>query len=382
MFRYNKALAGKILLVFVLLAAVLAVSGCTRLSALQGGWSGAALADGHLFFGSAGGQLIALNTADGSQLWPPYSLESSSSSGGGCAAPAQTSIYGTPTVDGDLVYIGGFNGKVYAINTSTGALRWVYPREGALHPIVGGPVVAQGRIYLGATDGGVYALDATTGDKVWQFETGGELWSAPAISGDTVIVTSFNKKVYALDAATGNEKWAQPFEAEGPIVATPLIYDNTVYIASLDRHIYALDATSGQQLWTFPSDKVEGGPQKWFWATPVVYQNTIYAADMDGRVYVLDAGSGALVTFIDLGGAISSSPVVVNGRVIVASEEGKVYSIDTQNNQSTELKAIDGIITAPLAASGDAVYVHVLKDETIYALNAETGAVIWSIPIS
>ena len=102
---------------------------------------------------------------------------------------------------------------------------------------------------------------------------------------------------------------------------------------------------------------------------------------MDGRVYVLDAESGVLITVLDLGNPISSSPVVVEGRVIIASEEGKIYSIDTGNNQSIELRAL-GSVSAPLAASDGIVYVHVQQDEAIYAIDAETGAVSWNTPIN
>ena len=63
-----------------------------------------------------------------------------------------------------MVYIGGYNGRVYAVSSSTGALRWVYPREGNLEPIVGGVAVSQGKVYFGCSGGKVYALDATTGD--------------------------------------------------------------------------------------------------------------------------------------------------------------------------------------------------------------------------
>ena len=65
------------------------------------------------------GKLIAVNTSDGSHLWE-IALETSKSAGGFGCAPASTAvaIYGNPAVAGDLVYIGGYNGKVYAINCS------------------------------------------------------------------------------------------------------------------------------------------------------------------------------------------------------------------------------------------------------------------------
>ncbi len=383
-FRHNKALIGKILLLLILLISGLAAAGCVGFGGQQGGWSGVAIANGSLFFGSTEGKLIALDAENGGQLWPPVTFETSGSGGFGCAAPATAvALYGTPAVGEELIYIGGFDGKVYAINAETGAKRWVYPREGNLHSIVGGLVASQGRLYFGSAGGVVYALDAATGDWIWQFETEDEIWSTPAINGDTLFIGSFDKKLYALDVTTGEEKWQQPFESQGPIVSTPLVYDNTVYITSFDRHIYALDTTNGQLIWQYPfADEVENRPGKWFWASLVIHDNTIYAANMDGMVYVLDAGSGNLITALDLGSSISSSPAVADDKVFIATEEGRVYYINTNNHQTRELPVLEGGITAPLTASDGVVYVHAFKDEVIYAINAETGVIIWNTPIS
>ncbi len=385
--RYKKVLVGKILLLLVLFSGGLAAAGCAGALFGQVGWSGATVADGSLFFGATGGKLVALDTSNGDLLWEmPFET---SGSGGflGCAPQAAAvAFYGTPATSGELVYLSGYNGKVYALNTASGALRWVYPREGSLvGPIVGGPVLAQGRVYIGSGDGIVHALDVATGDRVWQFETGDRIWTTPAIYGDTLFIGSFDKKLYAINATDGSKKW--DFSTEGAIVATPLVYNDMVYIASFDRHIYALDAISGELIWTFPSaDEEENRPQKWFWASPVVYDNVIYAPSMDGRFYVLDADSGTLITSIDLGGAISSSPVVVDGKVIAATEDGKIYSIDTDENQKsliTTLKTAEDKeekIYAPLAASDGFVYIH-SQEGILYEVDLQTRVARQLYPI-
>ena len=378
MFRYSKSLTGKILLLLIIIAIMLSAGGCVGFGGQQTGWSGVAVADGMLFFGSNEGELVALDNENGSQLWPPVSFETSSSGGFGCAAQSTAvAIYGTPAIDGELVYIGCFDGKVRAINVETGAIRWIYPREGSIHTMIGGPVVAQGKVFIGSVGGIVYALDAATGDFIWQFEAGGEIWSTPSIAGDTLFIGSFNKNLYALDIATGEEKWQQSFETQGSIVSTPLVYENTVYIASFDRHIYALDATSGEKIWQYPAEnETENKPKKWFWASPVIHNNTIYAPNMDGKIYVLDtADSGASITIINLESAISSSPVVAGDKIFIATEDGNLYYIDTSNNQAIQLPDLEGGVSAPFTTGDGIVYVHTYKDEIVYAISAETGEV-------
>lgn len=373
--KHNAVLVGKIwLLAVILLLGSLIFLGCT--GTVPRGWSGGTIADDTLFLGSIEGKLIALNTSSGARLWE-VPFETSSTGGGfGCRPTATTvAIYGTPAVEGELVYIGGYNGKIYAIHASSGALRWVYPREANLQPIVGGPVVALDKVFIGSSDGKLYALDADTGDKVWEFQTGDKIWSTPVIDGDRLFIGSFDKKLYALDTTTGKELWAKPFETQGAIASTPVVNNNIVYIGSFDRHLYAVDATNGQQIWQFPVEgEVDNKPENWFWAKPIVYNNTIYAANLDGKVYILNAETGNEVAdAIELGSPVSSWPVLVDSSVIIASEEGMIYTLDTSNNQVKPLANLEEQVYAPLSASDGVVYIHSQKG-ILYEVDMQTGA--------
>ncbi len=363
---------------------MLVVGGCTGLGGQQVGWSGVTIADGNIYLGSARGNVIAMDAGSGGELWRKP-ITATGSGGFGCgASEVSVPIYGTPVVNGELVYIAGFDGKIYAINTSAGAERWIYPRQGNLHSFVGGLVLDQGKLYIGSVGGNIYSLDAETGDLIWQHETGEQLWATPAVEGDTLYIGSFDKKLYALDAATGEEKWAQPFETQGPIISTPLVDDGVVYVASFDRHIYALDAVSGELLWRFP--EIEGNgentPKKWFWASPVLYNGTIYAANTDGNLYVIDAEDGSLINVVELGGTVSSTPVVANNKLFVATEDGNIFYIDIDDNSKMTLPLLQGKVTAPIIADEGIVYVHTIDDEVIYKINAETGVSLWNVPIS
>ena len=373
----HKLISGKMLLLLVmLLLGGLTILGCARVGAQAKGWSGGTIDDNTLFLGSMEGKLVAVDISSHNRLFPDVLLETSKPAAGGfgCAAPSTSvAIYGNPAVAGDLVYVGGYNGTIYALNSSSGALRWVYPRQGNLQPIVGAPVVASDKVYFGCSDGKLYALDAATGDKKWEFPTGNKIWSTPAIDANTLYIGSFDNKLYALNIADGSKKWE--FQSEGAIVSTPLVYNNTVYIASYGRYLYAVNPIDGSLRWEFLAERG-------FWAKPVAYNNVIYAPSLDGKVYVIDTESGKeKVAPIDLESPISSSPVLVDSLVIVASDEGKIYAVDTSNNQKRELKNLEEKIIAPLCASNGVVYIHTQEHETLYALNTQTGMVLWSLPI-
>ena len=369
-----------LLLLLVLLLGMMLLPGCFGMANVPKGWSGVVVVDEVLFVFSMEGKLVADNVTDGSRLWEVQLVESQSSGGLlGCApASAAVAVYGSPAVSGNITYIGGYTGKVYALVFNRDEPRWVYPREGYLGAaIVGGLVVHQDEVYLATSDGMVMALNAADGYREWVCdEIGDKVWSTPVIEGNTLFIGSFDNKLYAIDINDGSKRWE--FETEGAIVATPLVYDNTVYFGSFDRHIYAVDITSGEQVWKFPaSEEDEIIPGNWFWSKPVIYNGVLYAACLDGKVYVIDATSGrstAGVDYYDLGSSISSSPVVVGDLVIVASEEGIVYALDTGDYQKRQLANLEEKIQAPLAAAQGMVFVHTAKD-VLHTIDTETGAV-------
>jgi outer membrane protein assembly factor BamB len=370
----------------ILLACALLVTGCVR-GMTPIGWSGFAAGNGYLYTGSKEGRLVSINLSNNSlQFAEPLRVVTSGvscyggSSGGACGGSAPSiAIYGTPALSnvpvlGSLVYIAGYNGKVFAYDASSLQQRWVYPVDGNLSPIVSALTISGDTLYFGCTDKNVYALDTSTGAKKWQFATGGEIWSSPAVDNNIVFISSFDKKIYALDAITGDKKWDFPTGANN--VAPPFTLDNVVYVGSLDRNLYALDETSGNQLW-----KYEG--KNWFWARPVAVKGVIYAPCLDNRVYGLEAKTGKKLAEYNVEGQVASWPVVVNNQVIIAAENGKLWSLDT-DNPNASLKMISSIpenVTCPLAAVNDVIYING-PDNNLYAYNIVTGAKFSPISLS
>jgi outer membrane protein assembly factor BamB len=386
--KIRRNIALKVCLALILLLVGLTFFGCAGIRSSPEGSSGGVIADGTLFlcpslkqagggFGCAApqleGKLVAVNTSDGNRLWE-VSLEASraTSGGYGCAPSAMpVAIYGNPAVAGDLVYVAGYNGRIYAVSASTRLSQDKDVNEANPQPIIGAPVVAGDRVYLGSADGGVYALNGTSLEKEWEFKTGGKIWSTPVIDGDTLYIGSFDKKLYALNVSDGTERWE--FETDGAIIATPLVYENTVYVGSFDRFFYAINASDGKPKWSQPFEAAS-----WFWAKPVIGNSTIYAPCLDGKVYILSAETGSeVVGAIDLGSPISSSPVLVGSSVVIASEGGKVFAVDTGSNQIRLLSELGEAVRAPLCTSGGVVYIYT-GEQNLYALNVESGATLWS----
>jgi len=63
------------------------------------------------------------------------------------------------------------------------------------------PVMANGVVYVGSYDGNVYALNARTGALLWKYTTGGAVESSPAVANGVTLP----RKTYPL-ASCSNAK--------------------------------------------------------------------------------------------------------------------------------------------------------------------------------
>jgi outer membrane protein assembly factor BamB len=376
--KKNRNVIAKAILVVALLVFGLSFASCSSSAYTNYGWSGATV-DGETVYVASQGKLAALQKSNGNVIWEREIKDTTSSGSGSCGMSSSSSvIYADPVVDNGVVYVATYSGKIYAYETVTGNLLWTYPSEGYVEGIIGGLVISDGVIYFGAVGGAVTALDIDTQQVIWQYDTEDTLWATPCLYGDTLYVASYDENLYAIDINSGTEKWTEPFQTNGPIVTTP-IYDNgRIYIGSLDRSIYAVDAETGDAVWSFSFDSDAAyTPKNWFWATPLITDGVMYAPNMDGFVYIIDTDAGTLVSALDLGTSISSSPVLLGDKVIVSTQDGDIYYINTGNNTKLLLKELDLTIQSALFVDDGIVYVHTLKDEYLYAINGGSGVAVW-----
>ena len=159
------------------------------------------------------------------------------------AAPTSSGIFAsTPVADRTTVYVQDLQSNVFALDRSTGSLRWEH-RYGARNDGPNGLAVEGGRVY-GATDTDAFALSATTGEELWRRHltsaTEQFVDVAPVVWESLVFVSTVGYAprgrgaIYALDAATGTvrwkfdtieESWRYPLEAGGGGLWYPVSVD-------------------------------------------------------------------------------------------------------------------------------------------------------------
>jgi outer membrane protein assembly factor BamB len=299
-----------------------------------------------------------------------------------------------PAVVNGVVYIGSPTGtygggspnySFYALDASTGATLWSF-NTGS--PVQSSPAVANGVVYFGSGDDNVYALNASTGAKLWSYTTGGGIDSSPAVVNGVVYFGSEDDNVYALNASTGAKLWS--FTTGSGIGSSPAVANGVVYVGSSDGNVYALNASTGAKLWSYDTNALNGGPVI---SSPAVVNGVVYVSsgfNSNGIVYALNAGTGALLWSYATGGEVWSSPSVVNGMVYIGTYAGSVIALNASTGallwsfgtsefwQSSPAVANGVVYVGSGVLSCCAVLGPGLCPGNIYALNASTGALLWS----
>jgi hypothetical protein len=175
---------------------------------------------------------------------------------------------------------------------------------------------------------------------IWEGETGGPIYSAPAVANGKVYVGTYDEKLYAFDAAGINGCGAGvPRECTalwtattgGQIFSSPAVANGVVYVGSDDDKLYAFDAAGVTRcsggtclpLWT-------GGTAGQVMSSPAVANGVVYVGSNDDKLYAFGvgcAGGGGSCSPLwsaTTGGAVESSPAVANGVVYVGSYDKKL----------------------------------------------------------
>jgi outer membrane protein assembly factor BamB len=194
--------------------------------------------DATVFVGDWDGHVWALRRRTGKPRW---------------VTKLRSQVKSGVAISGSRLYVGDYSGHLYSLSVTSGRIVWqaeVQPRFGSTGNFYATPTLAYGRVYIGATDGKMYSFGASSGKLRWSQSTGGYVYSSSAVWHSRVYAGSYSHTFYCFDAATGSVLWK--FKANGPISGSPTIVAGRVYFATLKRTTYALDAMTGKQVWTFP----------------------------------------------------------------------------------------------------------------------------------
>ena len=330
----------------------------------------------------------------------------------GCAVPTNGTV-AAPTMPGiGLPVWTGFEGSAAhdliipgPSTTSPLSTSWSFQPNGEIGTA---PSVVGGVAYLSSLDQCVYALDVATGKELWAFHGDQMSMSEPLVvdgrvffgTGNKIVVSTANggvmrgtgaNTIYALDASTGKELWS--FNTYGENMPTLLYSDGMVYAATGGSMMYALNAASGKLQWSLPVHSVVS------MSSPEASGHIAVFGGADPYAfYGVNLSTGKIAWTLPVqaeGGVDDNTPTIANGIAYVQVPEGIFpnatvveFAINVQTGQNLwqtvlgqgSLPTNDKEETGVATAYGGVLYVGSPALHSLYALNIQTGAMLWSAP--
>lgn len=162
--------------------------------------------------------------------------------------------------------------------------------------------------------------------------------------------------------------------------ASPVIADGTVFLNLDEGELAAFNLADGQRRWTFPASEGMRG-------TPAVADGVVYTGGgVDGGIHALDADTGELIWRLDTPGrrTIYTSPVVAGGVVYVTTgftpdTSDTVYALDAATGAEIWSVDVGAEVFAGPAVAGGVVAVASADERRLYGLDAATGDQLWSL---
>lgn len=265
--------------------AIDAVSGTVRWRRNTGtpARSAPTIAEGRLYYVTFDDRLLALDVADGRQIWSYH------------AASASTALLGQPApafADG-LVVAGFGSGELAALRADTGAVAWTDSLAAVgqgsvsdLSTIRGLPVIVDGRVYAISLGGLCLSIDMRSGRRLWARDIGGG--DNPWVAGDWLFVVTSGQQVAALSRADGAPAW----------------------VADLPR---------------FGDEKKKSDPIHWF--GPVLMSDRLVVVGDNSQALAISPYTGKTLGQQELSAAASLAPVIADGTLYVVTDNGSLAAL-------------------------------------------------------
>ena len=298
--------------------------------------------NGVLYIGSWDGYEYAISTTTHRQIWRTF-VGIARGQAKVCYGPTTVGPTSSPTVNNGVVYVGGGDGSMYALHVSNGTVLWKTFLAAAPAYLWASPLFYNNRVYMGIAgycdppyaQGKVLAFDPLTGRIVASVSLfSGNQTGAPVMGAAAVNVST--NKIFVSTGNPGSTTYPNMPYSEALLALDP----NT--LAILDHwQVPASDQANDIDFIGSPTLFTIGGT------------NYIGAENKNGYYYVLNQDH------------LAAGPIwkrYLNGQ----------YRAAGTNNDSTACYH-NGVIFTGGAAVNGTVFVG-----SIDAINAQTGALIWS----
>lgn len=232
------------------------------------------LDEGVVYFLAGNNVFYALDAATGSQVWL-YSRQDTS----------QFSIRGgsQAALKNGTLYVGFSDGSLVALNAKSGAVDWELQlnRNKKFRDVDATPVIDGNQLYIAGYDDKLYCVSLDKGEVLWRIDGGG--YSAVTVVGDKLFYPTTSGEVWALKKASGDKLWS--FKLQEGIATQIMTYKGSLVFGESQGSLRFLDPNSGVVLGSME-------PGRGILAAPQVDEKNsrVYFISGEANLFAIDAG--------------------------------------------------------------------------------------------
>jgi len=278
--------------------------------------SGPGVGEDLLLLGTSDAQVVAIERAGGAERW---------------RAKVTNEVLAVPQVDQGIVVAQTIDGKVLGLDAWSGTERWRHEQSeptlslrGTSSPTISGPLVI-----CGFANGKLVALELSTGRTLWETPVAVpkgrseldrliDIDSDPFVTSGLIFANAFHGELAAVAENNGQVLWKRPLSAHSGITADR----RKLYITDTQDTVWAVDPRNGAAVWKqeqLARRRISG---------PTVVGEYLVVGDFEGYLHWMSVDDGRFVARNRLGSApISVPPKVVWDRIYVYGEDGDLAAM-------------------------------------------------------
>jgi outer membrane protein assembly factor BamB len=287
-------------------------------------------------------------------------------------------LTGRLEIGGNTLYGGSVDRKVYAVNLSSGDVRWSRRLSGM---IVGGVLLAGDTVFAASSrpEGRVYALRRSTGKQIWRTSTpaigaplalvhgvliaptqrgeviglnpqsGKILWrrrlgvsrvaATPGGEGGAVIATT--DSLFRL--RTGDGKVTHRAASPGAVVSPWLRQRDALVAGTTDSQVVSIRPHDLRRNWSLRVDAPVLG-------APAALGDTVYLATRAGTVYRVDPGGTPFLRLItELDWPVTTSLTITGQQILLGGADGIIRALRTDGTEIWRVRVWRPVELGPVA---------------------------------
>jgi outer membrane protein assembly factor BamB len=271
---------------------------------------GISYADGLLYIGNYAGEVIALSTVNGKEIWRKQ---------------LKGEVSSVPQTNGQVVAVQTMNGKLFVLDAKTGADMWFFENPPPVLTLRGSaaPLVTDSAIFAGFANGRLMAFNPSNGLILWEqrmalpkgrseLDRMVDIHASPLIKDGILFVGTYQGRIAAVARGTGGSVWGVDGSTSESLAAS----DDKLFVSQSDGKVIAYSLTSGEQLWQ--NEKLLrrrlSGPQ--------IFGDYVAVVDFEGYMHVLNQSNGELAARDRVDRKGVRAPMLTDGSILYVYGNG------------------------------------------------------------